>query len=78
MKSLLAAAFITYMPAAPEDIRQEKLRSWMDVTGTAVFYLIFFDLNISFYLEYLSKTIYLFLHHRNQKIFLAKPARCQK
>ena len=33
MKSLLASAFITYMPAAPEDIRQDKLKSWMDITG---------------------------------------------
>ena len=33
MKSLLAAAFITYMPAAPEDVRQEKLKTWMELTG---------------------------------------------
>jgi len=39
MKSLLASAFITYMPAAPEDVRQERLKSWMELTGVQTFNL---------------------------------------
>jgi len=28
----LAAAFITYLPAAPEDVRKEMLHEWMEMT----------------------------------------------
>ena len=38
MKSLLASAFITYMSAAPEDVRQEKLKSWMEITGAMSYF----------------------------------------
>ena len=37
MRALLAAGFITYMPAAPEDTRKEKMRDWMEATGVGQF-----------------------------------------
>lgn len=33
MRSLLASAFITYLPSAPEDVRQDKVKNWMEITG---------------------------------------------
>ena len=39
LKTLLAAGFITYMPSAPEDQRQEVLRSWMKETNINAFEL---------------------------------------
>lgn len=36
LRALLAAGFITYMPSAPEDVRQQCLQDWMqalNVTG---------------------------------------------
>lgn len=37
MRALLAAAFITYMASAPEDVRQESLRSWSESLGVQGF-----------------------------------------
>jgi len=37
LKTLLAAGFITYMPSAPEDQRQEVLRRWMKETSINTF-----------------------------------------
>jgi len=39
LKTLLAAGFITYMPSAPEDQRQEVLRHWMKEININVFEL---------------------------------------
>ena len=36
-RALLAAAFITYMSSAPEDVRQFCLKNWMDAVGVAEF-----------------------------------------
>ncbi|CAH1776602.1 unnamed protein product [Owenia fusiformis] len=37
MRVLLAAAFITYMSSAPEDVRRNSLNSWMEATGVTGF-----------------------------------------
>jgi dynein heavy chain 2 len=37
MRALLAAAFITYLSAAPEDVRRNCLTSWMETTGVQGF-----------------------------------------
>jgi len=37
LKTLLAAGFITYMPSAPEDQRQDVLRRWMKETNINTF-----------------------------------------
>ena len=37
MRALLAAAFITYMSAAPEDVRHENLHNWMEAVGVSGF-----------------------------------------
>ena len=39
LRALLAAAFITYMSAAPEDVRQESMNSWMEQVGVHSFEL---------------------------------------
>ncbi|XP_076446844.1 LOW QUALITY PROTEIN: cytoplasmic dynein 2 heavy chain 1-like [Babylonia areolata] len=33
MRALLAAAFITYLPSAPEDMRRERMKAWMKAIG---------------------------------------------
>ena len=33
MRALLGAAFITYLPSAPEDLRRERIRSWKEAIG---------------------------------------------
>ena len=37
MRGLLAAAFITYLPSAPEDLRRERIKSWMEAIGIKQF-----------------------------------------
>ena len=37
MRGLLAAAFITYLPSAPEDLRRERIKSWMETIGIKQF-----------------------------------------
>ena len=37
MRALLAAAFVTYMSAAPEDVRQRCLKQWMEMVGVTGF-----------------------------------------
>ena len=37
MRALLAAAFITYMSAAPEDVRQSCLKHWMEMVAVGGF-----------------------------------------
>lgn len=37
MRALLAAAFITYLPSAPEDVRRDKIKAWMDNIGIRQF-----------------------------------------
>ncbi|KAK7096855.1 hypothetical protein V1264_003902 [Littorina saxatilis] len=36
-RALLGAAFITYLPSAPEDLRRERLKLWMDTIGITHF-----------------------------------------
>ena len=38
-RALLAAAFVTYMSSAPEDIRHQCLKNWMEVVGVDSFEL---------------------------------------
>jgi dynein heavy chain 2 len=37
MRALLGAAFITYLPNAPEDVRRDKIHGWMDAIGIKMF-----------------------------------------
>ncbi len=37
ISTLLGAAYITYLPSAPEDVRQESLRQWCEGAGLASF-----------------------------------------
>ena len=37
MRALLGAAFITYLPSAPEDLRRERIKSWMEAIGIRQF-----------------------------------------
>ena len=36
-RALLAAAFVTYMSSAPEDVRQQCLKNWMDAVDVSGF-----------------------------------------
>ena len=37
LRALLAAAFITYMSSAPEDVRQKALQDWQAALGLRAF-----------------------------------------
>ncbi|XP_076467409.1 LOW QUALITY PROTEIN: cytoplasmic dynein 2 heavy chain 1-like [Babylonia areolata] len=37
LRALLASAFITYLPSAPEDLRRQHMKAWMEAIGIAHF-----------------------------------------
>lgn len=36
-RALLASAFITYLASAPEDLRRERIKAWMEIVGVSQF-----------------------------------------